>query len=81
MAKKKEPTFEEQLGELESIVGRLDNEELPLEEAIKAYETGVKLSFSLNKTLEGAQRKIEILTQTARGEYRAEPFDEEPNHE
>ncbi|MDJ0835127.1 MAG: exodeoxyribonuclease VII small subunit [Acidobacteriota bacterium] len=82
MAKrKKEPTFEEQLAELESIVQRLDNEELPLEQAIEAYEAGVKLSFGLNKTLEGAQKKIEILTQTARGEYRAEPFDEEDEDE
>ena len=31
----------------------------------------------LNKTLEEAQRKIEILTQTARGEYQAEPFEDE----
>ena len=54
---------------------------MPLEKAIEAYEAGVKLSFGLNKTLEGAQRKIEILTQTARGEYRAESFDEEADDE
>ena len=76
MAKKKEPTFEDQLADLEDIVRRLDSEDLSLEKAIDSYETGVKLSFQLNKTLEEAQRKIEILTQTARGEYQARPFDE-----
>jgi len=76
MAKKKEPTFEQQLAELEGIVRAMDSEELPLDKAIEAYESGVKLSFTLNKTLEEAQRKIEILTKTAHGEYRAEPFEE-----
>ena len=79
MAKKKGPSFEQQLATLESIVRKMDGEELPLEDAIEAYEAGVKLSFELNQTLEKAQRKIEILTKTAQGAYRAEPFDEEDN--
>jgi len=77
MAKKKEPTFEEELAQLEEIVRGLDAEELPLEKAIESYESGVKLSFKLNKTLEEAQRKIEILTRTARGELEPKPFEEE----
>ena len=77
MTKKKKADFEAKLAELEGIVGKLDSEELPLEHAIEAYEAGVTLSRELNKTLEEAQRKIEILTQTARGEYQAEPFEDE----
>ena len=77
MTKKKKPDFEAKLAELEAIVAKLDSEELPLEQAIAAYEAGVTLSRDLNKTLEEAQRKIEILTQTARGELRAEPFEDE----
>lgn len=77
MTRKKKPDFETKLAELETIVRKLDTEELPLEQAIEAYEAGVKLSGELNKTLEEAQQKVEILTQTARGEYRTEPFDEE----
>ncbi len=76
MAKKKEPAFEEQLAQLEGIVRELDSDELPLEQAIASYEKGVKLSFALNKTLEEAQRKIEVLTRTAQDDYRAEPFEE-----
>jgi len=82
MAKKTKKTgFEEQLAQLEEIVRRMDAEELPLEEAIEAYEQGMKLSISLNKTLEEAQRKVEILTRDAQGEMKAEPLaeDEEPH--
>ncbi len=78
MVRKKDPTFEEQLAQLEEIVRELDSDELPLEKAIAAYERGVKLSLVLNKTLEEAQRKIEVLTQTARGDYQAQPFEEGP---
>ena len=80
MAKKKEPSFEEQLAALEAIVSELDAEELPLEKAIAAYETGVKLSAELNKTLESAQQKVELLTLSARGEVQTQPF-EEGTHE
>jgi exodeoxyribonuclease VII small subunit len=76
MSKKKEPTFEERLGQLEAIVQSLDADDVSLEKAIESYEAGVKLSFQLNKTLEEAQRKIEVLTRNANGEYEAQPFQE-----
>jgi exodeoxyribonuclease VII small subunit len=71
----KTTSFEEQLAGLEAIVKELDSDELPLEQAIAAYERGVKLSAALNKTLEEAQRKIEVLTRNADGEVVAEPFE------
>lgn len=77
MTKKKDAGFEEQLAQLEEIVARLDSEELPLEKAIESYEVGIHLSLALNKTLDEAQRKIEMLTKSARGEYEAKPFDED----
>ncbi len=76
MNKKKDAGFEEQLAQLEEIVARLDSEELPLEKAIEAYESGIRLSLALNKTLDEAQRKVEMLTRNARGELEAKPFDE-----
>ena len=75
-AEQQEPGFEQQLAMLERIVAELDSEDLPLEKAITAYEKGVGLSIQLNKTLEHAQRRIEILTQSANGEKIAVPFDE-----
>ena len=80
MSEEQEPSFEVQLANLEDIVQALDAEDLPLEKAIALYEKGVTLSFSLNKTLEEAQRKIEILTKNARGEMTAEPFGEDETH-
>ncbi len=79
MNKKKDASFEEQLAQLEEIVTRLDSEELPLEKAIESYEAGIRLSLALNKTLDEAQRKVEILTRNARGELAAKPFDEGQN--
>jgi len=77
MVKKKEPAFEEELAQLEEIVKLLDSEDLPLEKAIESYEQGVKLSYRLNRTLEEAQRKIEIVRRTNDGGHQAEPFGEE----
>lgn len=74
---KKAPGFEARLAELEEIVKKLDAEDVPLEEAISFYEQGVLLSGELNKTLDEVQRRIEILTQNAKGELVTESFDEE----
>lgn len=59
MAEKK--SFEEQMQALEGIVARMEQGELPLEEAMKLYETGVKLTASLNHSLKDARLKIEEL--------------------
>jgi len=53
--------FEEALKELEEIVGRLETGELPLEEALKLFEEGVKLSRYCHTKLDEAQRTVEIL--------------------
>ncbi len=76
MSVPQEPTFEEQLAQLEQVVSELDAEDLPLEKAINAYEKGVRLSLALNKTLAQAQQRIEILTQTANGEMVPVPFED-----
>ena len=75
MSKKKQ-TFEQQLGQLEEIVRELDGDEIPLEQAINAYERGVTLSAALNKTLEEAQQKIEILTRQADGQMSETPYEQ-----
>lgn len=53
-----EQTFEEKLQMLEQIVGRLEKGDVPLEQALSQFETGVKLTQSLQKTLEEAQQSI-----------------------
>jgi len=54
-------SFESALEQLEGTVARLEQGEMPLEEALELFETGVKLSRQCSTTLEEAERRIEIL--------------------
>ncbi|ACV25905.1 exodeoxyribonuclease VII small subunit [Kangiella koreensis] len=53
--------FENQLQELESIVEQLEGGELPLDDALKVFEKGVKLSRQCQKLLAEAEQKVTIL--------------------
>ena len=66
-AEKKTPTFETKLGELESVVERLERGELSLEESVKLFEEGVRLSNSCKKELESAEGRIQVLLDPATG--------------
>jgi exodeoxyribonuclease VII small subunit len=68
-------TFDKGLDTLESIVQKLESGGLGLEDALRCYEDGVKLSASLQKQLAEAQRKVEVLRQGLGGEYVAEPLE------
>ncbi len=61
MAKGKEPSFEEALKALETIVAKLESGETKLEESIRLFEEGMRLSAICQKRLEEADRKIEVL--------------------
>ncbi len=60
MAKKK--TFEQALDELESIVREMESGDLPLEEAVKKYEFGIKQSKYCLDLLDRTEKKITKLT-------------------
>ena len=60
MAEKKQ-TFETSLKELERIVRRLEEGELSLEESLKLFEDGVRLSRQCQERLNQAERRIEVL--------------------
>ena len=62
------PTFEQALQQLEQIVQRLEKGELPLEESLKLYEEGIRLSRLCHGKLEEAEGKIEMLLKDTRGE-------------
>jgi exodeoxyribonuclease VII small subunit len=62
------PSFEAALKQLEDIVQRLERGELPLEESLKLYEEGIRLSRLCHAKLEEAEGKIELLMKDARGE-------------
>ncbi|MFV1884828.1 MAG: exodeoxyribonuclease VII small subunit [Balneola sp.] len=59
MEEKERPGFEEALKELESIVMKLENDEITLEESVKLYEKGIELSRFCAEILEQAELRIE----------------------
>jgi exodeoxyribonuclease VII small subunit len=63
----KQQTFESSLGELEKIVRKLEDGDLSLEESLKLFEDGVKLSRDCQETLSKAERRIEILLKDESG--------------
>ncbi len=63
--------FEAAVAELEGIVKKLEEGDLPLEKSLELYERGVQLSRYCHARLEEAERRIEILDE--RGELRPAP--------
>ncbi len=70
-------TFEESLDQLEAIVRKLEDGDLPLEESLELFEKGVKLSRECKERLVRAERRIEVLMKESNGELKLEDFDEE----
>jgi len=58
-----EPSFEQALAELETLVESLERGELSLEESLKSFERGVELTRSCQQSLKAAEQKVRILTQ------------------
>ncbi len=68
-------SFEAALAELEGVVSKLESGDMPLEQALEAFEAGVRFSRRCASTLDAAERRIEILTtERAGGPSRTEPF-------
>lgn len=65
MDKKSTPStidFENSLKELEGIVRELESGEVSLDESLKRFEKGIDLYKQCRKTLEGAEKRIKILS-------------------
>lgn len=71
MARKK--TFEQALKELEEIVKEMESGELPLEEAVKKYELGMKKSKYCLDLLDKTEKKISLLS--GDNEVKESPFE------
>ena len=69
--------FEEQLKALESVVEQLENGELSLDDSVRLYEEGVKLSDACKKELEVAEGKIQLLVEQRGGAMKAVDLDSE----
>lgn len=75
------PDFESTLTRLEAIVARLENGDLPLEDALKEFESGVQLAKLGQERLQQAEQRIQILLQKSATaeltDYRRESADDE----
>lgn len=66
--------FETAMRDLEELVERLEQGELPLEESLAAFERGVMLTRNCQTALKEAEQKVEILLKKG-GEHKLEDFD------
>ncbi len=77
-------SFEGALERLEGTVNRLEAGEMPLEEALDLFESGVKLSRQCQETLQAAEQRIEILVadrDAGAGDWETQGFESDSNFE
>jgi exodeoxyribonuclease VII small subunit len=68
------PSFEDSLKKLEDIVAQMERGDLPLEESVKLFEEGTRLSAECRKQLDEAEGKIEMLVKQRDGSMKREAF-------
>ena len=80
MPKGKKIDFEASLGRLEQLVEQMEEGDLTLEQSLKAFEDGVKLTRECQQALAKAEQKVQLLMEQ-NGELVTEPFaaDEDDN--
>lgn len=75
MSQEKKLTFEEAFARLEQIVRQLEGGEVNLEESLRLFEEGVRLSRYCAQQLDAAEGKIVRLVEKPDGTVDEEPFD------
>jgi exodeoxyribonuclease VII small subunit len=70
------PDFEQSLSELEALVTKLEQGDVPLEDALKSFERGVALTRQCQTALRTAQQKVEVLL-ARNGTEEIAPFSDE----
>lgn len=66
--------FESALKELESLVARMEQGDLPLEESLACFERGIALTRTCQQSLKSAEQKIQMLVEKD-GQTELQPFD------
>jgi exodeoxyribonuclease VII small subunit len=67
--------FEEDLTKLEAVVERLEKGDLTLDESVRLFEDGMKLSEACKAELEQAEGRIQVLAESKGGAMRAAEMD------
>lgn len=73
-ARKKAVDFEKALSELEALVSTMEKGDMSLEDSLKAFETGIKLTRDCQAKLSEAEQKVEMLIEQ-QGELQLTDFD------
>ena len=69
----KKPDFEKAMTKLETIVEKMEQGELSLEDSLKAFEEGITLTRQCQSELQSAEQKVQQLIEK-NGEFTLEPF-------
>jgi exodeoxyribonuclease VII small subunit len=72
MAAAKKINLEKSLADLEELVEELESGDLPLEQAMKKFEEGIKLTRGCQAALKEAEQKVQILMKSAGGDELAD---------
>ncbi len=70
------PGFEDSLQALETLVEQMEQGDLSLEDSLRHFEQGVRLSRSCQQALKEAEQKVAVLMEK-NGQDSIEPFDSE----
>lgn len=71
---KKSIDFEASLQQLETLVKQMESGDLTLEESLKSFEEGVKLTRVCQEAISKAEQKVRVLMEKS-GVESLEPFD------
>jgi exodeoxyribonuclease VII small subunit len=69
--------FEKKLTDLESVVEKLEQGDLPLEESVRLFEEGMKLSQSCKQELDSAEGRIQVLIEQSGGKMKVQALEVE----
>lgn len=72
--KKTNSVFEESMQELEKLVEQMELGDISLDESLKAFERGIKLTRACQQALQDAEQKVQILLEK-NGQQNLEPFE------
>lgn len=66
-------TFDEALRQLEELAGKLEEGDIPLEDALRVYERAIGLFSLCRGRLDTMEQRIEVLTEDLEGSLKTEP--------
>lgn len=74
--RKKIVNFEKAIEQLEDLVENMEEGDMTLEESLKAFENGIKLTQDCQLALTDAEQRVSKLVKDQQGELQSLPFEE-----